>query len=1486
MCIRDRPTPEPAGSGQFQVRHGFGYSVFSQQRNGINTEPVSYTHLYRAFGVPGLGLQSGLGDDLVVAPYATMLALPIAPEQALSNIRKLIELGALGEHGLYEAIDYTEGRLPPGSKHVVIRSFMVHHQAMSLLAIGNMLHHNVMQQRFHAEPLVQATEMLLHERIPTALPLDLPEEAANVPTSAITAGNPTRTFTTANTAVPYAHILASGNHSVLLTNAGGGFSRNNGLAVTRWRADTTLDDWGSFIYIRDSRSGIAWSPTLQPLGVTGEGYRAIYALEKIEYSQVVAGIDTRLEVTISPEDHTEVRRLTLHNLTSAPRELEITSYAEIVLMAPEAEAAHPAFANLFVETEYVDEHATLLASRRPRSAEAERIYAAHTVAVRGFTIGDIEYESSRLAFLGRGHTAATPLALGRPLTGATGAVLDPIFSLRRTIRIAPGSNAIVIFSTSIAATREAALTLAERYRDPVVGARAFEMAWTQSRVELRHMNISADDVHRFQRLISLALYPDRVRRAAPEQLERNTRGQSSLWAYGISGDYPIILARVQSDDMALLRELLQALEYWRLKGQMIDLVLINDDPSSYRQERQEQLLNMVRSSPVSRWLNERGGIFILRRDLLNDADEILFESVASVVLSNRRGNLGQQLRRRSQDIAVLVPAARTAPIFPAPAAHDSSQALADEDMELSTDQLILWNGYGGFSQDGREYVMHIDAQKPTPAPWSNVIAHDQGGFLVSERGASMTWAENSRENRLTPWSNDPVSDGSGEAIYLRDEASGAVWSPTPEPAGSGQFQVRHGFGYSVFSQQRNGINTELTLSLAPDVAVKLLILKLENTGASQRQLSVSMYVEWVLGVLRETMSPYIITSLAEGDHGQPILLARNPYNQEFAERVAFLSASLPAQWVSGDRAAFLGRNGSRIRPTLLEFGLPNQAQHMHLGAGYDACGVLRCGVKLEPGEQQELVFTLGQGQSQAQAIELAQRFSQVAAAHTASAATRTLWEQRVAAVQAHTPQPELDVLLNGWLLYQTLVCRYEGRTAFYQSGGAYGYRDQLQDVMALLHSTPEIAREHILRAASRQFIEGDVQHWWHPPSGRGIRTAFSDDYLWLAFVTDHYVNTTGDSGIFDEQISFLEGRALKDGEAEYYDFPSISTQRANLYEHCVRAIEYGLHRRGQHGLPLMGAGDWNDGMNMVGHAGRGESVWVGWFLSLVLERFAAWAQQRGDSHRATRYCEEARNLKAAIEEHAWDGNWYLRAFYDDGTAMGSAQNDECQIDSLVQSWAVIAGGDKQRAPMAMQQVNAQLVDREHQLIRLFRPAFDKGSQNPGYIKGYVPGVRENGGQYTHAAIWVAWAFAELGDTARAAELLDMLNPVGHAMRDPQRYMVEPYVIAADIYTATGHQGRGGWTWYTGSASWYYRLILEKILGFQRQGEHLTICPCLPPEWPGYRLRYRYGSTHYAIHVERGTRPSISLDGQTLATTNISLQDDGQEHTVEIVVESV
>ncbi|HNP85491.1 MAG TPA: glucoamylase family protein [Kouleothrix sp.] len=1453
-----------------QIQYGRQQQVpWGVSESAYNARDPAMNYQYRAFGVPRLGLKRGLGSDLVITPYATALALPVAPRAALDNLIALLELGMNGAYGLYEAIDYTIDRLPPGSSHAIVRSFMVHHQGMSLLAFANYLCGDGMPARLHAEPIVQAAEMLLQERVAGAAPLFRPNEAAEARTIVVAAQPATRQFTTPATPVPYTQILSNGSYSVMLTNAGGGFSATPDLAVTRWCSDVARDNWGTFFYIRDVRSDMTWSAAYQPLRREPEGYQAMFGLDKVEFRQQIAGIASRMEVTIAPEDGVEIRRIWLANMTAAPRELEVTSYAEVVLAPPQADAAHPAFSNLFVETEFVPASDALLASRRPRSAAGSRPWLVHTVAVQGHTIGVTQYETDRAAFLGRGRTPADPQALYEPLGQHVGTVLDPIVSLRRRVRIVPGGSAQIVFATTVTESRDRALELADRYHDVGAVARALTMAWTQTQVELRHLNIISEDAHRFQRLASSALYLDALKRASPEVLAENSKGQPGLWAYGISGDAPIIVVRVAAnDDLTLVRELLQAHQYWRLKRLTIDLVLLNEEAGGYMQERQENILSLVRSSGSSVWLNQRGGIFVLRADTLPAADLTLLMTVARALLSTRRGSLGQHLRRREQPSTPLAP----------PAQPDSGA----KSTQLPPPKLGLRAPFGGFSPDGSEYIIELGPGETTPAPWSNIIANEHAGFLITERGGGYTWAENSRENRLTPWSNDPASDPASEGLYLRDDETGEIWSPAALPAGGGYFRVRHGFGYSAFEHTRDSIGSELRLAVPPDDPVKLIRLRLENTGDESRQISVTYYAEWVLGVFRDQMAPYLIT---EFDAETSALLAYNPYNQEFVGRVAFLACSERDVSVSGDRLAFIGRNGDLAQPAALRAPTLDGK----VGAGFDPCGALRCALTLGAGEARELVFLLGQGTSREAARTLIERYRAPEAAAHAEAQSVAQWRTIVRQTEVRTPDADLNTLLNGWLLYQTLVCRIYARSAFYQSGGAYGYRDQLQDVMALLHSAPELARAQIMRAAARQFIEGDVQHWWHPPSGRGIRTSFSDDYLWLPYVVAVYTEVTGDAAVLDEIVPFIEGHALAPGEAEYYDLPERSNEHGSVYEHCVRALDYGLGRIGQHGLPLMGGGDWNDGMNMVGHEGRGESVWVGWFLYTNLMQFANLAEHRADTARAAHYRNVAAQLQRALETHAWDGEWYLRAFYDDGTPLGSSTSNECQIDSLTQSWAVISGaGDPARARQGMAAIEQHLVDREAGLIKLFTPPFDKTTHDPGYIKGYVPGVRENGGQYTHAAIWVIWAYTLLGDGARAAELLRLINPIRHAREHLDTYKVEPYTIAADVYSAADHLGRGGWTWYTGSAGWLYRLGIEQLLGLRRTGATLALAPCLPPDWPGYSACYRYGASTYHIEVRRiaaddGARAGqLTLDGVP-TDGHVPLIDDGAEHRVDFLI---
>lgn len=1463
-----------------QISYGRQHRVpWGISESAYNLRDMQMNYQYRAFGVPGLGLKSGLGRDLVIAPYATVLALPVEPRATVANLKTLIQDGVWGDYGLYEAVDYTRERLPPGAQRAIIHSFMVHHQGMSLLAIDNYLHKNVMQQRFHREAMVQATELLLQERVAHVAPLRLPAETHAGRVTFTPTTPTTRQFTTPATPIPYTHLLSNGSYTVMVTTAGAGASFAEDLAVTRWRADATCDDRGSFVYIRDVRSGLTWSAAYQPTRHATQGYQVTFAPDKADFHQHVAGIETRMEITVSPEDNAEVRRISLTNTTAAPRELEVTSYAEVVLAPPAADEAHPAFGNLFVETEFVAQENALLAARRPRADKDTRTWAVHIATVRGHTSGGIQYETDRARFIGRGNDVHNPQALQTPLAQTVGAVLDPIFSLRRRVRIVPGGTVQITFTTGVAPTREQAIALAARYRDYGTIGRAFELAWTSSQVELRYLDISADDALRFQRLATFALYPDPRVRARQDILQRNTLGQPSLWRYGISGDYPIILVRIKAgEELPLVRELLQAQHYWRLKRMLIDLVILNDEASGYVQELHEQILGLIRGDRASAWLNQRGGVFVVTTDQMPEAEHRLLLTSARLILNGRRGDLAGQLRRiLADDRQALTESRPTIPVIPRqPPLHRAAPTV------LPAEELQLHNGYGGFTHDGREFVIDLPIGTATPAPWCNVIANEQCGFIVSERGSSFTWSQNSRENRLTPWFNDPVSDPTGEAIYLRNERSQDVWSPLPQPAGSGAFRVRHGFGYSTFEQWRNDITSRLTMFVPTSDSVKIYRLHLQNRTAETQHLSLTFYVAWVLGVFRERMAPYIIT---ERDPATGVLLARNPYNVEFGERIAFIASNLPATSITGDRTAFLGRNG--------DMGYPAALQHPDLveriGAGFDPCGALRCTIDLPPRAEREVILLLGQGADLNEVQRMVEHYRDPQNVATVYNQVVTHWREILEQVQVRTPQPEIDLLLNGWLLYQTLSCRIWARSAFYQSGGAYGFRDQLQDVMALVNAAPEITRAHILRAASRQFLEGDVQHWWHPPTGRGIRTNFSDDYLWLPFVTSFYIATTGDTAVLNEELPFLEGRPLQPGEDEYYDLPGVTEERDSLYEHCVQAIEYGLRRMGEHGLPLMGSGDWNDGMNMVGHAGRGESVWVGWFLAINLERMAQLADTRGDRARAERYHAEATRLVQAIEQHAWDGNWYLRAFFDDGSPLGAAQNDECRIDALPQSWSVISGmawPDRMRQAMAA--VDAHLIDRDAGLIKLFTPPFDQTPRNPGYIKGYLPGVRENGGQYTHAAIWTIWAYALLGEGAQVGELFTLINPIRHSIADVERYKVEPYTIAADVYAVPPHTGRGGWTWYTGSASWLYRLGIETILGIRREGDALIIAPCIPPAWERYSVSFRYEQSCYCITIEnpdgvaRGVA-RIEIDGIVTPNGRIPLQHAGGNHQVRVVL---
>ena len=1439
------------------------------------------TYQYRAFGIPDLALKRGLASDLVIAPYASALALAVEPHEALRNLALLERMGALGPHGYYDALDYS--RPDDAGTPAVVRTVMAHHVGMTIVALANALDldrgKGIWQRRFMRDPAVRAAALLLDERVPRRYTTRVPQiDAADPFVRPTRARAIVRDFDRADTPDPEVGLLGGMMYRVLLTNAGGGYSRSGEIDVYRWRADGTRDATGQWIYLRDLLSGEVWSATHQPVRSHPSRYGAYFTADRAVFERSDGVIDTRTEIVVVPRERTEIRRVTVTNRSRIRRDIELTSYGEIVLTKAEADRAHPAFQNLFVQTEWLPEQCAVLASRRPRGSNEGRPWCAHVAATGADLVAAVSCETDRAKFLGRGRTVRAPAALDvpGPLSNSAGAVLDPIASLRVRVRLEPGRSATVAFTTIVTDTRDDALAAADRNRNLGAAERALSLSWTGAQVELRDLDVTPDEAALYQELAGALIFPREAFRAPQHERAANRRGQSALWAHGISGDWPIVVATIRAEvGLPSVRQLLVVHNYWRTKGVKADLVILNAKEPSYIQELQDQITAMVVSSTEGGMLETPGGVFVRRSDVIPAADVAMLRATASIHIVCDGVGLGEIVA------ATVRPATEPsrAPVAPVLQVRDAIVQPA----------FPAGNGYGGLAENN-DFTINVDGAHVPPGPWANVIANPNVGCCITERGAGFTWVENSYFYRLTPWFNDPVSDPAGEAIYLQDAQTGHVWSPTPSPfparddeGGPAPYRVVHAPGVSTFDHGRAGIVTTLSVSVPIEDPVRISRLTIRNDSATPRQIVLTSYVEWVLGPDREQTRIHVRT---RRDTATGAIFAQNCFSDDFATQVAFSWISEPVTSATADRAAFIGRTGDLTEPV----ALAHETLRETTGAGFDPCAALRCTIELLPGETRRVVILLGAARGEHEARAIIDRCGAPDKAQVESSAAVVAWDARLAVIRVRTPSADFDGVVNRWLLYQALACRMWARSALYQSSGAYGFRDQLQDGMAFVYAEPGVTREHLLRAAGRQFREGDVQHWWHEPSQRGVRTNFSDDLAWLPFTADHYVRVTGDAGVWDARAPYLTMRDLAPGEHEVYDKPTDSGESGTLYEHCVRALDRAC-TRGAHGLPLIGSGDWNDGMNRVGINGTGESVWLAWFLIATLRRFAEHAALRGDAPVADRCRSRATEYASAVEQHAWDGAWYRRAYFDDGSPLGSASESECQIDSIAQSWSVLSGaGEPERAHAAMRAVGERLVLEDSRMILLLTPPFDHTPHDPGYIKGYLPGVRENGAQYTHAALWTVLAEVGLGNGDRAAHLFDLLNPLTHARtrQDAERYTVEPYVVAADVYDAPGHVGRGGWTWYTGSASWSYRAAIEGILGFTKRGDRLTVTPCIPVDWKHYDLEYRHGGAVYTIRVENPDGVStgvlsVTLDGAACANSEIPLVDDETVHHVVVVM---
>ena len=1402
-------------------RHGipWGFSDCT-----CNTVDADLRYQARAFGVPGTGLKRGLGDDLVVAPYAAALGLMVAPEEACANLERMAQLGVMGRYGLYEAIDYTGARLPRGQQHAVVRAFTAGHQGMGLLALSYLLNGRPMQQRFEAEPRFRAALLLLQERAPRSGAFEAADIEAGAQRAAPSeAPPPARAVSRPGRAQPEVQLLSNGRYHVMVNSEGGGYSRWNDLALTRWREDATGDDGGLSCYLRDLDSGAVWSGAWQPTLAEPEQHEVLFPEGRAEFRRRDHGIEVLTCIVVSPEDDIELHRMRIKNLSGRPRSIEVTSYADVVLAPTARDEAHLATRSAAIHTECLAERGAILCTRRPHIPDEAAPCLLNLMTVHGGKADghpSASFETSRTRFLGRSNGSALPAALRTqgPLGGTQGEVLDPAAAIRRVLTLAPDEEAVVDLVLGVAAGRDEALALAAKYQDRLAGDRAFELAWTHGQAVLSQLNVAEADARLYGRLAGHVLYPQRALRADPGLIARNRRGQSGLWPYAISGDHPIVLLHLRTAaHLALARQLVQAHAWWRLKGLAADLVIWCEDGGE-RQALYDRVADLVASSTQAQAVDRPGGVYVLALDQLPFDDRVLMQAVARVVLLDERGSLFEQLRR----------AAATTPAPPVRYPDELSEIWELRAPAPAPRPPLFDNGIGGFSEDGCEYLVRTGPGLATPAPWSNVLASPVFGSVVSESGQASTWSEDAQEGRLTPACEDGARGLGGEAFYLRDEHSGAFWSPTalPAPSGAGcggDYITRHGFGYSVFEHTAHGIHSELTSFVALDAPLKYTVLRVRNDGTAPRRLSATGYVEWVFGASRAGSAMHVVS---ERDPASGALLARSAWNAGFAHRVGFFHVDAEPAAFTCDRMEFLGRGRTPANPAALHRATLSGA----LGAALDPCAALQVAVDLQPGEQKDLVFMLGVATDDGHgAADLVQHCGGLAAAGAALERVRRYWNETLGAVRVTTPDPALDALANGWLLYQVIACRMWARSSHERSVGAVVLRDALQDAMALVHTRPHLLREQLLLCAARQFAEGDVQHWWHPPSGRGLRTRCPEDMLWLPLAVCRYIAATGDLGVLGESLPYLEGRPLEPGEESCVDQPAEAAERGDLYEHCVRALRHGM-RFGAHGLPLAG-----------GETGR-ESARLGFFMAGVLERFANLAERRADYGFATTCRATAQVLAAQLEEHAWDGTAYREAF----------GGEACRGGAVTQSWSVLSGvADPGRAAAAMAAVD----------------------------------MSDSAGLDVQAAIWAAMAHACLGQGERAWALLDLVNPVRRALtlEDCGRYQVEPYVMAEQLHAAHPHVGRGGGSWYTGSAGWMYRLIVETLLGIERQGERLVLSPQLPCGWPGFRLEYRYRSTLYEIEVRFAEAGALLVDGRAVEGNLVDLVDDGQRHRVELLV---
>jgi cyclic beta-1,2-glucan synthetase len=1427
--------------------------------SGYAITDIEGNYQYRAFGIPNLGLKRGLENDYVVSPYSTFLSLIIDPLAALKNIEALEQEGGRGKYGFYESIDYTAQRLTNGEKSYILKSFLAHHQGMILTSINNLINKGVLQKRFQSCALIKAIDILLQEPFPFyAAPIALTRPKPLFARKSDVKPLLKQIQRTPHTFFPHTHVLSNGKLSQMIDNSGSGFLFwEKNIALTRWTEDAEQNDYGYYIFIKDLDTEQVWSVGFQPTKVQPDFYEVVYGPEKVEFSRKDHGIFLKMEITISPEHDMEIRKLTFKNESGRRRRLEITSYGEVVLKNLDADASHRTFSNMFVESSFNADFDSLIFKRRPRSHDDKEVFMAHTV-VASSCWSRIQFETDRAHFIGRGNTIHNAQVLEKKtaLSNTTGSTLDPIFSLRVIVVVDEEKLESISLVTAIAASKEELLQIIPTYYSPYSVARAFELSFAKSNIELRYERIPFDKIHLYQEFTKCIFFHIDPYRPGKEARKKNTLQQESLWRFGISGDIPLILVHLkQTNQLNLVKELLTAHHYLSLKGLIFDLVILNEVKEGYRTE----FLNTIEDT-IAKFGTSNN--YLLNAQQLTQEDMTLLEAVSHMIYG-------------PQDERLIPSTPADVHEFVNKRAIEKKEFYAVKE-DLLRD-VLFFNGYGGFIDQGKAYRIF----KPCPHPWSNVIGSHAFGFLVTETGGGYTFSENCQANRLSPWRPDPVSDLKGEMLYIRNSRTKKIYCPLSVPMAI----CEHHFGFSRFFMKEEDFTIEVVISSSLEKKVKFWKLYITNPTEKELDLEYYLVVDWLLGTLSSKSKPHLV---CDYDKQNQIVYVVNSYNHEFSHRIAFMGSSEDVYSFTTSRREFIGRNQDFNSPHALQTDKLLAPLKNAISSGTDALGAVHIVTKLFPHEEKEFLFYLGEESSLQAAKDASLNYSSLAVLHEEFTSVQNYWKEMTTKIAIKTPDVAFNTLMNGWLIYQTLTARLFAKTGYYQSSGAIGFRDQLQDTLALLAINPDLTRKQLLLHASRQFIEGDVQHWWNPQSEKGVRTKISDDYLWLPYVLLKYLEVTHDQTILEEKVSYLEADILKDDEQEVYIKPRKSEKIATLYEHCTLAIERALKLLGAHGLPLMGCGDWNDGMNQVGVQGKGESIWLGWFLYDILHKFS----QITPKELGERYLREAKTLLENIESFGWDGKWYRRAYFDNGTPIGSSTSEECKIDSIAQSWSVIANSKNlERQEQAMDSALEHLVSEKDSLIALLTPPFNKMALNPGYIKSYPSGVRENGGQYTHAAAWLVLATALLKKGNKAFELFSMINPIHHTLDQEQveKYLGEPFVLAGDVYSTPPLNGQAGWTWYTGSAGWLYHVGLEALLGLKISGDTFTIDPCIPSLWKEFSIKYKVKNRCFTIlvrnaqGVESGVA-QIMVNGKIREDKKILLQSQDYQELESIDVE--